>query len=83
VEITGRHRAFPVASGELTDAEIAMRYGATIESAFANFRSDPSYLIDMAAQGSQIARRRSQALARANAREQAKAKKKTKPRRRT
>jgi hypothetical protein len=59
VKSPASHRQFPEASGELTDHEIELLYGSVINEAFGQFTEDPSYLVDIAASGSQVARRRS------------------------
>jgi cobalamin biosynthesis protein CobT len=59
VKSPASHRQFPEASGELADSEIALLYGSVIDEALSQFCQDPSYLVEMATSGSQVARRRS------------------------
>ena len=58
VKSPASHRV-PEASGELTNSEIELLYGGVINEAFGQFCEDPSYLVEMATSGSQVARRRS------------------------
>lgn len=51
---------FIPAHTELTDSEIVDRYGSLMQAAVSAFRTDPTYVVDMAeAAGSLLARRKS------------------------
>lgn len=65
--LAGRHSTFQPAQQALSEVEIRDRFGPLIESAFEEFRSDPSYLIDMAQSAASIAYRRDMDQARADA----------------
>lgn len=56
--LLGWSETFVPAQTELTDSEIVTRYGNLMQAAVSAFRSDPSYVVDMAeAAGSLLARR--------------------------
>jgi hypothetical protein len=57
-KLVGRHSFFRAASGELTEQEIAALYGGVMAEAEASFAADPSYLVDIASSGAQVASRR-------------------------
>lgn len=58
MNVRGKHQAFEVADHELVDAEIGARYGQFIGYAISAFRTDPTYVVDMAENSAIIAYKR-------------------------